>query len=705
LLVFGLFGSWSPSAYAVTNLVFSDEFNGPGTNIDTTKWGFDLGNSSSIAGSGWGNAECETYSSASKNAFVSNGVLNIVALNDVGGSAPYSSARLRTLGKFSPTFGRIEVRAKLPTGSPYWWPAIWMLATNYSGNSGTINSWPECGEIDLVESKGSTPGQNLSTLHHDSSGSRSDSPNQVQFNWAAGNGNTNFHNYVMQWGSGGFNFSVDGVQDTPNSGTINSWSSSVGSFPAPFNHPFYIIMNLAVGGTFTGSTSPSTITPATTFPGVMQVDYIRVYQDIPPLVVTGVSPSGGCQSGGTAITITGSNFLSSASVTVGGVPATGVVFVNTNKLTAVTPPNSAGAMNVAVQIPYISPTGTNTLTGTLTNAFTYTPAPSFGGLSNATPAINAATLTWSPASGTAPITYDVFEATTSGGENYASPILITNGLSAFITPLSLGSNCSTTYYFVVRAVDGCGNNDGNTVEQSVQLLAPGPTFAGLGSATPATEAATLSWSAASGVLPVTYNVFEATTSGAENYASPLLTTNGLSVLIAPLYPGSNSPITYFFVTRAVDGCGNSDTNTVEHSLQPLLDPTKSQVNDGIPNGWKQQYNLNPFDPALAAEDPDGDGMSNLQEYLAGTDPTNSASLLYITSVVAVGQDVLVTWMTGLGRTNALQWTAGAADGSYNTNSFADLFTVTNTASTVTNYLDAGAATNAPARYYRVRLVP
>jgi hypothetical protein len=142
----------------------------------------------------------------------------------------------------------------------------------------------------------------------------------------------------------------------------------------------------------------------------------------------------------------------------------------------------------------------------------------------------------------------------------------------------------------------------------------------------------------------------------------LLTTNALSAFI-PLYPGSDSPITYFFKVNAIDGCGATDTNQVELSVQPLLDPTKSQVGDGIPNSWKQQYNLNPFDPALATEDADGDGMNNLQEYLAGTDPTNNASLLQIMSVLPSGSDVLVTWMTGLGRTNALQWTAGAADGS------------------------------------------
>ncbi len=95
-------------------------------------------------------------------------------------------------------------------------------------------------------------------------------------------------------------------------------------------------------------------------------------------------------------------------------------------------------------------------------------------------------------------------------------------------------------------------------------------------------------------------------------------------------------------------------------------------------------------------------MSNLQEFLAGTDPTNSASSFRITSVVGIGSDVLVSWMTGIGRTNALQATVGSG---YATNGFADIFTVTNTVGATTNYLDVGGATNRPARYYRVRLVP
>jgi T5SS/PEP-CTERM-associated repeat protein len=142
--------------------------------------------------------------------------------------------------------------------------------------------------------------------------------------------------------------------------------------------------------------------------------------------------------------------------------------------------------------------------------------------------------------------------------------------------------------------------------------------------------------------------------------------------------------------------------------QLILDPNLDADGDGLPNGWEQSHGLDPLSTNGvngANGDPDGDGFSNLQEYLAGTDPTNPASAFRITSVVSTGNNVLISWMTGVGKTNALQRTAGAGDGSYNTNGFVDLFIVTNTMGTVTNYLDVGAATNFPVRYYRVRLVP
>jgi T5SS/PEP-CTERM-associated repeat protein len=137
----------------------------------------------------------------------------------------------------------------------------------------------------------------------------------------------------------------------------------------------------------------------------------------------------------------------------------------------------------------------------------------------------------------------------------------------------------------------------------------------------------------------------------------------------------------------------------------VLDPNLSALGDGIPNGWKQQYGLDPLDSTLANRDLDGTGFTVLQDYLAGVDPTNPAASFRITSLVPQGNDLLVTWNMGSGKTNALQATAGDANGGYNTNNFTDIFTVTNTVGSVTNYLDTGAATNVPARYYRVRLVP
>jgi hypothetical protein len=125
--------------------------------------------------------------------------------------------------------------------------------------------------------------------------------------------------------------------------------------------------------------------------------------------------------------------------------------------------------------------------------------------------------------------------------------------------------------------------------------------------------------------------------------------------------------------------------------------------------WQLRYfgctNLAICPQAAGDADPDGDGISNTNEFLAGTDPTNNASAFRITSVVRTNNDLFISWMTGVGRTNALQAAVGDANGNYQTNTFADLFTVTNTTGGVTNYTDLGAATNTLYRYYRIRLVP
>ncbi|MGD0059239.1 MAG: fibronectin type III domain-containing protein [Verrucomicrobiia bacterium] len=136
------------------------------------------------------------------------------------------------------------------------------------------------------------------------------------------------------------------------------------------------------------------------------------------------------------------------------------------------------------------------------------------------------------------------------------------------------------------------------------------------------------------------------------------------------------------------------------------------IGDGIPDAWRAQYFPN-VDPTGATTnnlsctlcDSDGTGFNNLQDYLVGVDPTNPAAALRITSIVPTGNSLLVTWAMGPNRTNALQVTVGDGFGDYSTEGFSDIFTVTNTVGTTTNYLDTGAATNLPARYYRVRLVP
>jgi hypothetical protein len=137
----------------------------------------------------------------------------------------------------------------------------------------------------------------------------------------------------------------------------------------------------------------------------------------------------------------------------------------------------------------------------------------------------------------------------------------------------------------------------------------------------------------------------------------------------------------------------------------VLDPNSSLVGDGIPNGWKQQYGLDPFDPNLGNEDPDGDGFTNLQEYQAGTDPTNSASAFRIIEIWPEDEDMFLTWTAVGGKRYVLQTTTGSGGGF--SNNFVDLnpaIVVLGTGETEVSVLHLGAATNAPARFYRVRLL-
>jgi beta-glucanase (GH16 family) len=248
------------AAFAGWQLAWSDEFSG--TNVDSTKWSFDTGNGQG----GWGNGELEYYTTRATNVYVSNGVLHIVARKESYNGFSYTSAKMKTLGHFSTLYGRFEFRVKLPQGTGYW-PALWLMPVN-----STYGGWAASGEVDIMENKGRLPTQVMGTLHYGGSYPANVHTGQA-YTLPGGDSVTNFHVYAMEWTTNSFSWYVDNTLYQ----TQTSWWSSGGGYPAPFDIPFYIIMNLAVGGQFDGPPNGSTA-----FPGDMRVDYVRVYNWFTP---------------------------------------------------------------------------------------------------------------------------------------------------------------------------------------------------------------------------------------------------------------------------------------------------------------------------------------------------------------------------------------------------------------------------------------
>jgi beta-glucanase (GH16 family) len=251
------------TAYGNWNIVWSDEFNGNSINPNT--WNYDIGNGSG----GWGNNELEYYTSGSANSYVTGGYLHIVALKQSDGGQNYTSARMKSEGLFSFKYGRIEWRAQLPNGAGFW-PALWMLGTNITTSIG----WPGCGEIDVMENNGGALGTVQGSLH-------SGSDETAVYNFLNGDSVTNFHTYTLDWATNAILFYVDGHLYE----SQTNWSSSVGAYPTPFNQPFFIIMNVAVGGNYLGNPSTNTINTGS-FPGEMLVDYVRIYNQTAPLQIS-----------------------------------------------------------------------------------------------------------------------------------------------------------------------------------------------------------------------------------------------------------------------------------------------------------------------------------------------------------------------------------------------------------------------------------
>jgi len=234
-----------------SNLVWSDEFNG--STISSANWGFDLG------GGGWGNNELENYTSRTENARISNGTLVIEARRENFGGSAYTSARMKTQGKQS--FGIntwVEARIRAPQGQGVW-PAFWML-----GNSISTVGWPSCGEIDIMEIQGQNPFRNFGTIHWADAGGQ-----HVSFGGIYNSSTSlsaGFHTYAISRTGSSIKWYVDRIQyaEANISGGINSTSE--------FQGPFFILLNVAVGGNFVGSPDGSTV-----FPQQMQVDWVRVW--------------------------------------------------------------------------------------------------------------------------------------------------------------------------------------------------------------------------------------------------------------------------------------------------------------------------------------------------------------------------------------------------------------------------------------------
>ena len=232
------------------SLIWYDEFDGTVLNLDN--WTYELGDGCPNL-CGWGNNELQEYTD--DNHRLENGMLIISAKK--GSNSNYTSSRIITKGKKEFQYGRIEARVKVPSGAGMW-PAFWAL-----GNDIETNSWPNCGEIDIVEYVGKNPGQIFTSVHTPSS--YGNTVNSMITN--VPNVEEDFHNYAVEWNENFIDFFFDDIRvytyfvQTKNQ---NTW---------PFNKPFFLIINLAVGGNFGGPVASDLVFPRDYF-----IDYVRVYQ-------------------------------------------------------------------------------------------------------------------------------------------------------------------------------------------------------------------------------------------------------------------------------------------------------------------------------------------------------------------------------------------------------------------------------------------
>lgn len=237
-------------------LVWADEFDIDGL-PDAKKWGYDVG------GNGWGNNELQYYTSGRKeNARVEKGNLIIEAHKESYQGSAYTSARLLTKSTATWAYGKFEIRAKIPGGRGTW-PAIWMLGQNIS-NAG----WPLCGEIDIMEHVGFDPGVVHGTVHTEAYNHSKGTQKGKQI--TVPTAMTDFHVYAVDWTPEQMDFLVDGTVFY----TLTKSAMGNGTAQWPFIQPFFLILNVAVGGNWGGQKGVD----EAIWPRRMEVDYVRVYQ-------------------------------------------------------------------------------------------------------------------------------------------------------------------------------------------------------------------------------------------------------------------------------------------------------------------------------------------------------------------------------------------------------------------------------------------
>jgi beta-glucanase (GH16 family) len=244
-------GTTAPAGWTLT---WSDEFNGAAGAIDRSKWAFDSG------GGGFGNDELEYYTDRTSNvALDGGGNLVITARAEPYGGRSYTSGRIKTAGHFTQAYGRIEARLQIPRGQGIW-PAFWMLGQNIDSVG-----WPRCGEIDIMENIGREPNSNHGSLH--GPGYSGAKPLSGVFHASAPLAD-GFHTYAVEWEPNAIRFYVDQtLYETRTPRDVPAGSRWV------YDHPFFIILNVAVGGHWPGSPDGST-----QFPQALKVDYVRVFK-------------------------------------------------------------------------------------------------------------------------------------------------------------------------------------------------------------------------------------------------------------------------------------------------------------------------------------------------------------------------------------------------------------------------------------------